>query len=57
MFLILQKSPCALSSGLSTEGAHQLNSENDRSQKRDDVFHIWLDALPQSGIRQFLIDV
>jgi hypothetical protein len=37
------------------EGAHQIDSKNDKSQKRDDVFLIWLDALPQPSIRQFLI--
>jgi hypothetical protein len=33
-----------LSFGPSTEGAHQPNSKNDKSQKRDDTFPIWLDA-------------
>jgi hypothetical protein len=37
------------------EGAHQIDSKNDKSQKRDDVFLIWLDALPQPSFRQFLI--
>jgi hypothetical protein len=44
-----------LSSGLSTEGAHEPNNKNDKSQKRDDAFLIWLDALPKLSIRQFLI--
>jgi hypothetical protein len=35
-----------------TEGAIQLNSKNDKSQKRDDAFLIWSDALPQLRIRQ-----
>jgi hypothetical protein len=46
-----------LSYGLSTEGAHQPDNKNDKSQKRDDVFLIWLDALPQPSIRRFWIDV
>jgi hypothetical protein len=54
MFLILHLSR-RLSSGPSIEGAHQPNSKNDKSQKRDVVFLIWLDSLPQPNIRQFLI--
>jgi hypothetical protein len=46
-----------LFSGPSTEGAHQPSSKNDKSQKRDDVPPIWLDALPQPSIRRFLIGV
>jgi hypothetical protein len=40
-----------------TEGAHQHNSKNDKSQKRDDTFPIWLDAFSQPSIRQFLISI
>jgi hypothetical protein len=39
-----------LSSGLSIEGAYQPISENNKSLERDDVFPIWLDALPQPSI-------
>jgi hypothetical protein len=40
-----------LSSGPSTEEAHQPNNQNDKPKKRDDAFLIWLDALPQPSIR------
>jgi hypothetical protein len=46
----------ALSSSPSTKVAHQPNNKNDKSQKRDDAFLIWSDALPQLSIRQFLIN-
>jgi hypothetical protein len=32
------------------EGTLQSNNKNDKSQKRDDTFHIWSDALPQLSI-------
>jgi hypothetical protein len=34
------------------EGTLQSNSKNDKSQKRDDAFLIWLDALPKLSIGQ-----
>jgi hypothetical protein len=34
------------------EGTLPSNSKNDKSQKRDDAFLIWLDALPQLSIGQ-----
>jgi hypothetical protein len=46
-----------LSFGPLTELAHQYNNKNDKSRKRDDVLPIWLYALPQLSIRQFLIGV
>jgi hypothetical protein len=45
----------ALSFSPLIEEAHQPNSKNDKSQKRDDTFLIWLDALPQLSFWQFLI--
>jgi hypothetical protein len=35
-----------------TEGAIQPNNKNDKSQKRDDMFLIWSDVLPQLSIMQ-----
>jgi hypothetical protein len=34
------------------EGTLQSNNKNDKSQKRDDTFLIWLDALPHLNIEQ-----
>jgi hypothetical protein len=34
------------------EGTLQSNNNNDKSQKRDDVFLIWSDALPQLNNKQ-----
>jgi hypothetical protein len=53
MSLILQCQNIALSSDLSIEGAHQPNSKNDKSKKKDEMFLIWLDALPHLSIGQY----
>jgi hypothetical protein len=42
-----------LSFSLLTEGTHQSNSKNDKSQKRDNTFLIWSDVLPQSSINSW----
>jgi hypothetical protein len=55
IFLILHLSPCHIIFRSIARRAHQSNSKNDKSWKRDDIFPIWLDVLPQSSIRQFLI--
>jgi hypothetical protein len=39
-----------LSSSPLIEGAHQLSIKNYESQKRDDAFPIWLEALPYQMI-------
>jgi hypothetical protein len=51
-FLAYVKWSTILSSGLSTEGALQSHIKNDKSQARDDVFHVRSDASPEINIRQ-----